>query len=270
MTSIATAIIDLRHIDRLADGNSAIHRLDPRVKVLTTFFFIVIILSFGRYEVSALIPFLIFPVASTSLSGLPPRYILTRTAFLAPFALLTGIFNPLLDREILFYLGPTGISGGWISLTAIFLRAVLAIGAATVLVATTGFPRICQALEQLGAPRIFVVQLLFLYRYIFVLAEEGVRGARSRELRSFGKNGRAMQPHGALVSHLLLRAWRRAERIHMAMLTRGFTGEFHTLREFRFGGRELFFITGWATTFIILRIWNLPQLMGAVVTGMAS
>jgi cobalt/nickel transport system permease protein len=51
------------------------------------------------------------------------------------------------------------------------------------------------------------------------------------------------------------------------MLARGFSGEFHTRREFHFGARELLFLCGWSALFITLRLLNLPQLLGTFVTG---
>jgi cobalt/nickel transport system permease protein len=116
-------------------------------------------------------------------------------------------------------------------------------------------------------PPAFAVQLLFLYRYIFVLTEEGGRASRARALRSCGNKGLGMRTYGSLLGHLLLRTWLRAERIHMAMLARGFTGEFHTRQEFRFGGRELLFLFGWSMLFIILRLQNFSRLLGALVSG---
>jgi cobalt/nickel transport system permease protein len=137
-----------------------------------------------------------------------------------------------------------------------------------ILVGVTGFPAICRALERLGMPRVFAMQLLFLYRYIFVLTEEGARASRARELRSFGGRGLGMGAFGSLVGHLLLRTWLRAERIHMAMLARGFTGEFHTRQPSRFGGRELLFLAGWSALFILLRMQNAAELLGSLATGM--
>lgn len=270
MSSLDGALLDLRRMDRLAAGETALHRLDPRAKVLTTLVFTATVVSFDRYTVSALLPFFLFPAVMISLGALPPRYIITKIAVLAPLAMVSGLFNPLFDREVIFHLGAIGITGGWISFASIVVRVVLTVGAATILVAVTGFPAICQALERLGAPRMFATQLLFLYRYIFVLAEEGGRVSRGRSLRSFGKRGEGMSSYGSLIGNLLLRTWRRAERIHMAMLARGFTGEFHTLRESRFGGRDLLFLGGWSLFFIVLRLWNLPQLLGTLVTGMVQ
>jgi cobalt/nickel transport system permease protein len=148
------------------------------------------------------------------------------------------------------------------------LKAVLTVGAAIVLICVTGFPDICRALERLGMPRAFAVQLLFLYRYIFVLTDEGSRVSRARHLRSFDGKGLGMKTYGSLLGYLLLRTWMRAERIHMAMLSRGFTGEFHTRQKFRFGSREILFLIACFTLFITLRFHNASLLLGTFVTGL--
>ncbi len=270
MLSIDGALLDFKRLDNLANSDSPIHRLDPRAKVLTTLVFIVAVVSFGRYELSALLPFFVFPAAVIGIADLPAGYIARKVALLCPFALMVAIFNPLFDRAVMLRLGPVGISGGWISCASILLRASLTVGAAIILLAVTGFPAICRALERLGMPPAFAVQLLFLYRYIFVLTEEGGRAARARELRSCGRKGLGMRVYGALLGSLLIRTWQRAERIHMAMLARGFTGAFHTRHTFRFGTRETVFLFGWSALFIFLRFQNLPQLLGTLLTGIVS
>jgi cobalt/nickel transport system permease protein len=184
-----------------------------------------------------------------------------------PFAVMVGLFNPLFDRQVVMQLGTLDVWGGWVSCVSIVVRALLTAGAAIVLVAVTGFPALCAALERLGMPRVFAVQLLFLHRYIFVLTDEGGRIARARQLRSCGKKGLGIRHFGSLVGHLLLRTWERAERIHLAMLVRGFNGELHTRRQGRFGGREFAFLLGWSALFVILRFNNLPQLLGRLLTG---
>ena len=116
-------------------------------------------------------------------------------------------------------------------------------------------------------PQLFTVQLLFLYRYIFVLTEESARASLARELRSCGSKGQGIQSFGSLVGHLLLRTWQRAERIHKAMLARGFTGEFHASRQTRFGTPEMRFVAAWSTLFIFLRLQNASQLLGSLITA---
>jgi len=265
--AIDGSLFDFKRLDLLAMQTSAVHRLDPRAKVLTTLVFTVCVVSFGRYELAAMMPFFLYPVALLALADLPPGYIARKTAVVLPFAVLIGLFNPLFDRQVLLQLGPLDIWGGWISWASVVIRSLLTAAAAIVLLATTGFPGICEALERLGMPRVFAVQLLFLYRYIFVLTDEGGRVARARQLRSCGSRGLGLRHFGPLLGHLLLRTWERAERIHMAMLARGFTGEVHARHQGHLGRREVLFVLGWATLFIALRLSNLPLLLGLLLTG---
>lgn len=267
MAPIETALRDLNRLDLLAGGDSVIHRLDPRAKVFVTLAYIVTVVSFGRHEVSALLPFVVFPLAMIAVSGIPPAVVLRKLLVVLPIAALVGLFNPLFDRETLLVLGSLPVSGGWVSFLSIILRAALTVGAAVVLVAVTGFSGVCLALQRFGVPQAFVVQLLFLYRYIFVLGDEGMQMTRARELRSFGGRGMGLGAYGSLVGSLLLRTWDRAERIHMAMLSRGFRGEFRVRRESSFGGREVTFTLGWCLLFLLLRLVNVPQLIGLLVTG---
>lgn len=268
MVSINTAILDLKYLDLLARGNSRLHRLDATAKVLVTVVFIICVMSYGRYELSGLIPFFIFPLAMMALGSIPPLFILRKLTIILPFVVMVGIFNPLFDRQILLQFGTVGISAGWISLASILIRSILTTGAALLLVGTTGFSTVCQGLERIGAPRVFTVQLLFLYRYIFVLADEASRASHARRLRSCGKKGLGIESYGSLIGHLLLRTWQRAERIHTAMLSRGFTGEIPARRASHFGQREFIFVILWSSLFIILRFQNLSQILGTMLTGL--
>mgnify|MGYP001184965247 CR=1 FL=1 len=267
MASIAGTIKDFRQLDLLAAGDTVVHRLDARAKVLVTLAFILAVVSVHKYELAALFPFFLYPAVLMALGNLSPRYIVKKILVVLPFAVMVGMFNPLFDQTVLVRLGPFVISGGWLSFASILVRSMLTVGGALILVAVTGFPAICHALDQLGMPRIFTVQLLFLYRYLFVLTEEGGRTARARELRAFGKKGLGLSSYGSLISHLLLRTWLRAERIHLAMLARGFAGEFHPRRITRFGVRDIFFLAGWSGLFLLFRLVNVSQILGMIVTG---
>jgi cobalt/nickel transport system permease protein len=270
MRSIDSAVLDLKRLDLLATGDSIIHRLDARAKVVTTLFFIIMVVSYKRYALTELTPFLFFPVITLALSNLPISYILKKIGTILPLAIFVGLFNPLFDRETQVILGPVAISGGWISLVSIMGRSALTVGSAIILIATTGFISVCHALNRLGMPRVFTVQLLFLYRYIFVLTEEAARTTRARELRSCGKKGLGFSSFGPLIGHLLIRTWARAERIHMAMVVRGFSGEFHSKQINRFSRNEYLYVIGWSLIFIILRAKDITGILGAVVTGLFS
>ncbi len=266
MVNLGDRFRDLGRMDALGSQESTLHRLDPRAKVLVTAAFALVVSSFGRYEVSGLLPFALFPVSLAILGEVPWGYLLKRIGLALPFMLVLGALNPVLDREVLLHVGPLAITGGWLSSFSMVLKLVLTVASAVVLVATTGVDGVCQALERLGLPQVFVVQIGFLHRYTFVLAEEAVRMLRARELRS-NSHGLTHREFGPLAGHLLLRTWDRAQRIHQAMLARGFDGNFHMLRRSSFGPRDLLFLFAWCAIFLLLRIVNFPMLMGSLVSG---
>ncbi len=266
MAKIASSFLDISFLDSLSCKQSPIHRLDPRAKVIVTAFFIVGVVSFNKYEISALIPFFLYPVVLIALGDLPPVYLIKKILLAAPFAVFIGMFNPIIDRAVLMNLGPVGISGGWISFASIMLRFALTVSAVLALIASTGFASICMSLEKMGAPNSFAVQLLFLYRYIFVLTDEASRMVRARALRAFDGRGMAFKVFTSMIGQLLLRALDRAQRIHLAMRCRGFDGEIRVTRRLTFGRRDAAFLLGWSTLFVLMRLVDIPQWMGDRVT----
>jgi cobalt/nickel transport system permease protein len=268
MAKIESSLFDLGALEILAGQQSTIHCLDPRAKLITTLVFVCIVVSFGKYEISALLPFILFPLALVHAADLPAGILLKKLLQVLPFALFIGAFNPLLDRQILLQIGSCEISGGWISFASILLRFALTVFAALILIATTSFTGVCMAMERLGAPRIFTLQLLFLYRYLFVLIDEAIRMVRARALRSFNGRGMGLKVAGNMAGQLLLRTLDRAQRIHQAMLCRGFDGEIRMLRPLHIGRNEVLFTLGWSAFFLLLRLVNLPQLLGDFLTGL--
>lgn len=254
------------YMDTLASGDSPLHRLDPRAKLLTTFLFIAAVVSFNKYEVSALAPFFLYPVFLISAGELPAGYLCEKVLLVAPFAVFAGVFNPLLDRQILFHLGPLGVSGGCVSFVSILARFALTVSAAVALLSLTGINSICEALIRTGVPKPFVVQLLFLNRYIFLLTGEVERLSRARSLRSAGRAAMSFNTYIQIVGHLLLRTMDRAERVYRAMLCRGFDGQIRVARFSKIGGREMIFTFGWAFLFAVFRFVNFPVILGQAVT----
>jgi cobalt/nickel transport system permease protein len=267
MPDLNASLLELGAMDQMARLDTPAHRLDPRAKILATLAFIGVTVSFGRYEVAALLPLLLFPVALLAVGRVPAVFILRKLLFALPFVLFVGLLNPILDREVLLRLGPVGISGGWLSFGSILLRSSLTLGTALALVAVTGMPAIGAGLERLGAPRVFVVQLLFLYRYLFLLGEEALRMVRARAQRSFDGRGTGWRSTASLLGHLLLRTLDRAERIYTAMKARGFRGDVRLQAPMRFTPRDLAFTLGWSAFFVAARLWNLPHLIGLLAAG---
>lgn len=270
MAGFNEGIYEIGRLDRFAMGESAVHRIDPRAKVLTTLVFIVCVVSFGKYEVLAMAPFLIYPVVLASEGGVPLSWLAGRLAAAAPFALVVGVFNPLIDTDVIARMGSLGLTGGWISYLSIIARFILTTAAALTLIATTSFNGVCVGLQRLGVPDVFATQLLFLYRYIFVLAEEALTMQRARDLRSFGRNGRGIHVFGQMLGHLLLRTYARAERIYSAMLCRGFDGTVRVRGTLRIRPADVVFTAGWCAAFMLFRFVNVPLVMGGLLTGVLT
>lgn len=254
-------------MDLLSYQETYVHKLDPRAKLLVLILYIFVVLSAGRYDISKLVPFTVFPLYLLISGNIPLSYILKKIVIVSPFALMIGIFNPLFDPNIIAAPWGGGVSAGWFSFISIVLRFALTVSAALAVITCTGFYNICFAMERLGVPKVFAVQLLFLYRYIFVLAEEAARMVRARNLRSSGRKGRGIGSYGPLLGNLLLRTVGRAERIHLAMVCRGFDGNLRIMKGYSFGWREYLFILIWGSIFILLRLFNISLLAGNFLTG---
>ncbi len=254
--------IEVGRMDDLGRLNTPVHRLDARVKAVTTLAFIIAVMSFSRYEISALIPFFLYPVVLLAAGGMPLGYLLRKLLIASPFALAVGLFNPFLDRQVVLYIGDIGISGGWLSFVSIVIRFALTVSVALLLVACTGINRLCAGMERLGLPKVFSVQLQLLYRYLFVIADEGLRMMHSVELRSVGKRAMRIRTYVSLIGHLLVRAMDRAQRVYQAMVSRGFDGQVRILRPTSMRFQDLAFLFGWILFFAVARYWNLSELLG--------
>lgn len=267
MAKIESAFFDLSYLDALARRNTFIHRLDPRIKVAVAAIFIICVVSFDKYVISAMLPFALFLMLAAGLAEIPAGFLLKKLLIVSPFAVMVGIFNPLLDQQQMMQVGPVALSGGWLSFFSILLRFSLTVSAVLLLIASTGFNGVCMAMVKLGMPRIFAVQLLMLYRYIFVLIDEGVRMYQARALRTFKGRGMGMKTFSHLVGQLLLRTIDRAERIHLAMLCRGFDGTIRIRGTLMITRNDIFFLLASFSILILSRIYDLPLLFGRFVTG---
>jgi cobalt/nickel transport system permease protein len=267
---IDTALREIGALDLLAAQDTAVHRLDPRGKLLATMAFVVTAVSFQKREIAELMPLFLFPVALLAAGRVPLGSIGRYLLMAAPFAVMVGIFNPLFDREVVAHWGSIAVTGGWLSFLSILARFVLTAGAALTLLACTGYVGISAGLAALGAPRALVTQFLLLYRYIFVLADEGARTVRAHALRSGSGRPAALRVWGSLAGHLLLRAHDRGVRVHSAMLARGFDGALQPLRRLRWCWADTAFVAGCLAFFALARFGHLAERLGRLTVGILS
>ncbi len=255
--------------DQYRAHDSPIHRLDPRVKILVTLFFILsnAILPDGSWLAFAVAWLLLLLANDQSEMGL--GYTFRRSFVAFPFALaaISAIFSPLGNPLAEWNLGfvtliPTDL--GVMRFFSILVRSWLSVQMAILLVATTQFPDLIHAFEHLRAPRSLITIIAFLYRYLFVLSDEALRLLRAREARSAGlpglKGGGRLfwraKVVGSMAGQLFLRSYERSDRIYNAMLARGYGGHIRTLNPHSMIRRD------WLTLALVLVFILLIQTVG--------
>ena len=184
--------------------------------------FLFCVLSVPKYNLPAVITYASFPVLVITAAHIPVKPLLHRLLLLSPFVLIMAAANPWLDRRPFLDLFGMTISGGMISGMVIVVKTMVTITALQLLTLLVPFYRLALALKRVGVPELFVTQLLLVYRYSFLLAEEAGSMKRARDMRSFGGKGKDLFTTAKLIGSLLIRTTARAEKIYMAMTARGF------------------------------------------------
>ncbi len=259
------ALTDIRILEELAEKDTPVHRRHPTVILLVTLSYIVTVASFGKYELSGLLPLLFYPLSVFIYAEIPLRTILVRILPALPLVLGIGILNPLFDRQPVAAVAGIVVTAGWLSFISIVLRCVLSVVAALLLISVVGTGGFSAALRSLGIPRLIVAQFVLTFRYLHVLGEEASRMSLAWRLRSGGRRRIQLREWGPMVGQWLLRTLRRTDRLYQAMLCRGFSGDFPLGRTRRFTRADALYLAGWWLFFLLVRLVNLPQVIGALV-----
>jgi cobalt/nickel transport system permease protein len=228
--------------DRYHDATSFVHRLDPRVKVVVTIAFILsnALLPDGAWTAFGLA--WLFLLFANALSNLGLEFTFKRSFVALPFALvaITVLFSipgePLTTFHFILW-DFTITDMGLLRFESILVRSWLSVQMAILLVATARFPDLIHAFEHLRVPSILTTIVAFLYRYLFVLADEVFRLLRARESRSAAAAGSRSggsvawraKVAGNMAGQLFLRSYERSDRVYNAMLARGYTGHLNTM-----------------------------------------
>jgi cobalt/nickel transport system permease protein len=213
----------LDFLERYSEDDAPLQRLDARWKLIATVIFVVAVVAtpVGYWSLLAaeglLLAFLV------GLSGVPPRELAVRwLGFLVLFGFLTVAVAPTRPERAEF--------GVVVVALTILAKDSLAFLGTLLLVQVTPFRALLVAMRRLGVPATLVATLQFMYRYLFVLTEELDRMVTARRARSFKRSGRLdWGLLTGLIGILFLRAFERGERVHAAMLSRGWDGTVRTL-----------------------------------------
>ena len=259
------ALRELAEMDGLAARSSPIHALHPAAKLLVTVAYILVTLSFPKYDLSGLVPMLLWPILLFQLAGIEVRGCFYKLRFVLPLVMAVGLFNPLFDRAILLHIGPMAISGGVLSMLTLMLKGLFCLMASFLLMATTPIDRLCAALRQLHVPGLLVTLLLLTYRYAGVMTEELAVMSDAYRLRAPGQKGVQVSAWGSFLGQLLLRSMDRAQELYASMLLRGYRQEFHYASVQSFRRRDALYLFGCVSVFLLLRCFPVARLLGGMI-----
>jgi len=234
--------------DQYRHQTSFLHGLDPRVKVLTAVGYIlaVSLTPEGTWWAFAFFFLILYFAVCLSRLGL---FFTIRKSFIALPFILAALAVPLTTPGPVIWRIP-GLNWpvsepGLIRFLGVLLRSWLAVQAAILLTAVTRFPNILWALGSLKIPHVLVSTIGFMYRYLFVMADEMTRMMRARASRSARIPGTPRRSvlwqgkvAGAMIGSLFLRALERSERVYAAMLSRGYDGCMRSLTRFQMQQRD--------------------------------
>lgn len=228
-------------IDPFHTGDSPLHRVDARVKLILAVAFILTVALMPMAAWPGYVLLLSLIIAVAVLAEMGAFFAVKRAFIVLPFVLsaLPVLFTTAGSQWLAFRLGPwdLAVTGqGVARFASIVLKSWISVQAGILLSATTPFPQLLMSMRAVRVPRLLVGIFGLMWRYLFVLADEAMRLMRARDARSgssTGKSGGSVlwraQVTGHMAGSLFLRGYERSERIYDAMLARGYDGEIRTL-----------------------------------------
>lgn len=203
--------------------NSPVHRLDARVKLVCALALVVAILAVPVAHNGLLAVYGVLLVAAWGASRLPAAWVLGRIAILVPFLVLgtmAAIFVPTADALAL-----------WLSIGA---KCLLALFVAVLLAGTTTSADLLRAAHALRVPRTLTALSGFALTYVAVLADEAGRMITAMRCRGRLRGiRRRLRVSASMLATLMARTVERADRIALAMVSRGYRGTMPALAQER-------------------------------------
>ncbi|MFZ2633886.1 MAG: cobalt ECF transporter T component CbiQ [Desulfosalsimonadaceae bacterium] len=237
-----------------SSGNSLIHRIDPRFRVVAgTFFSFAVALCNGF---PALLAALAVSIAIILPAGLGFKKVLRRLAMVNVFILFFWAVLPLTyPGDTVYAFGPVRLHLAGILLAAqITIKSNAILMVLIALVATMTLATLGHTLNRLKVPEKLVFLLMLTYRYIFVIQQEYQKIIRSIKIRGFipKTSLHTYKTYAYVVGMLLIRASERADRVYDAMRCRGFKGKYYSLAEFQADKKSWVFMTMFAAVTILI------------------
>ena len=219
--------------------HGVLHRLAPEVKVA---------FAFGFAFVVALTPreaFWAFGLYALLLAGLiwrsrvRPGFIGLRLVAVVPFVAFALLIPFVAVGEQVDVLGLSLSREGLWSMWNIVAKATIGACTSILLAATTEVPQIVAGLNRLRAPRVLTAIAGFMIRYLELIAEELRRMRVAMTARGYDPRWLwQVRPMASAAGATFVRSYERGERVHAAMLSRGYVGSMPDINRRRASANE--------------------------------
>jgi len=219
---------------------SAVHRLDARVKLPLALVFILVTAFTPHGAWAAYLLLWAILLAAVTLSELGITLVVKRALLALPFMLaaLPVLFTMQGAPLFSFSVGAVDLSvsqAGVERFLSIALKSWISVQCAVLLAASTQITDLLKAMRTMRIPRLLVAIVGLMYRYLYVMVAEVQRLLTARTARSSEsghtdyKTGGSLRWRasvtGGMAGNLLLRSFERSDRVYSAMLARGYDGE---------------------------------------------
>ncbi|MFJ6697343.1 cobalt ECF transporter T component CbiQ [Streptomyces sp. NPDC091272] len=225
-------------------GHSFVHTLPPHCKLAAVFAFVVVVVSTPREAVWAFAAYAVLLGVVARAARIPARHLLSRMLVEVPFVAFAVLMPFVAEGERVQVAGVSlSVSGLWGAFN-ILAKGTLGVGASVLLASTTELRELLHGLQKLRLPPLLVQIASFMIRYGDVIAGELRRMSIARRSRGF--EARGVRHWGVLAKTagaLFIRSYERGERVHLAMVSRGYTGVMPVLDEVR-ASREQWMCAG--------------------------
>ena len=206
-------------------GHSPVHRAAAHRKILTLVGFMLVVVATPREWFAAYAAYAAALVVVIGVSRVPPSYLAKRMVVEVPFVVFAALMpfvatGPQVD-VLGLSLSEAGLWGAW----ALLVKGTLGVVASLTLAATTEPQELLRGLERLRLPSLLVQIMGFMIRYLDVVTDE--LGRMTVAMRSRGCDPRSPRHWPAMarsLGALFVRSYERGERVHLAMLSRGYDG----------------------------------------------
>jgi cobalt/nickel transport system permease protein len=220
------AAVGAGHADRLYHfAPSLVHRLRPECKLVAALAFVLVVVLTPRDQFWAFGGYAVLLAAVVAVARIPPGLIARRMLVEVPFVLF-AVAMPFVARgERVDVIGVAvsveGLYGAW----NVLAKATLGVVCSILLAATTEFRDLLVGLQRLRMPQLLVQIMTFMVRYGDVVTDEMRRMRIARESRGFvARDLRQLPVVARSAGALFIRCFERGERVHLAMLSRGYDG----------------------------------------------